>query len=51
MDLRSKSFLAVSLILLAIAVFAFVEGLIPVGIIFAVFGVGGLLARFMVKKK
>ena len=50
MDLRSKSFLAVSLILLAIAVFAFVEGLIPVGIIFAVFGTGGLLARFLVKK-
>ena len=50
MDLRSKSFLAVSLILLVIAVFAFVNGLIPVGILFAVFGAGGLLARFLVKK-
>lgn len=50
MDLRSKSFLAVTIILFAIAVFAFVEGLIPIGILFALFGIGGLLARFLVKK-
>ena len=51
MDLRSKSFLAVSIILLAIAVYAFVQGLIPVGILFAVFGLGGLAARHLSKKK
>ena len=50
MDLKSNYFLVISIILLAIAVYGFVQGLIPVGIIFAVFGVGGLLLRFMPKK-
>ena len=50
MDLRSKSFLAVTIILIAIAVFALVQGFIPVAILFAIFGAGGLLVRFLAKK-
>ena len=50
MDLRGKSFLIITIILFAIAVFAFFQGLIPIGILFAVFGMGGLLVRFLAKK-
>ena len=51
MDLRSRSFLIVTLILIAIAVFALVEGLIPVAVLFAIFGAGGLVVRYLAKKK
>lgn len=51
MDVRSKSFLAIIIILFAIAAFAFAEGLIPIGILFAVFGAGGLIVRYSVKNK
>ena len=50
MNFRSKSFLAVTIALFAIAVFAIVEGLIPIAVLFAAFGVGGLVVRHMAKK-
>ncbi len=50
MDFRSGSFLAVTIILFAIAVYALVQGLIPLAVLFAAFGVGGLLVRHKVKK-
>ncbi len=51
MDFRSKSFLTITIAMFAIAVLALVEGLIPVAVVFALFGVGGLLVRYKVKKK
>ena len=51
MDFRSPSFLIVTIAMFAIAVFAVVEGWIPIAILFALFGVGGLLVRYTVKKK
>ena len=51
MDLRSNSFLIVTIAMFAIAVYAFVEGIPLLGILFALFGVGGLAARFAAKKK
>ena len=49
--LKSKSFLVVAIALAGIAVYAFAEGLIPVGILFAVFGAGALLVWFAANKK
>ena len=34
-----------------IAIFAVVEGIIPLAVVFALFGVGGLMVRYTVKKK
>ena len=51
MDFSSNSFLIVTLAMFAIAVFAVVEGWIPIAVIFVLFGVGGLLVRHTVKKK
>ena len=51
MDFSSNSFLIVTLAMIAIAVFAVVEGWIPIAVIFVLFGVGGLLVRYKVKKK
>ena len=51
MDFSSNTFLIITIAMFAIAVFAFVEGLIPIGILFTAFGVGGLLVRYSVKKK
>ena len=51
MDFSSNSFLIVTLAMFAIAVFAAVEGWIPIAVIFVLFGVGGLLVRYTVKKK
>ena len=50
MDFRSKSFLAVVIIMFAIAVFAVVQGIVPLAVIFAAFGVGGLLVWHKAKK-
>ena len=51
MDFSSNSFLIVTLAMFAIAVLAVVEGWIPIAVIFVLFGVGGLLVRYTVKKK
>ena len=51
MDFSSNSFLIVTLAMFAIAVFVVVEGWIPIAVIFVLFGVGGLLVRYTVKKK
>ncbi|MER2139762.1 MAG: hypothetical protein ABS965_06530 [Succiniclasticum sp.] len=51
MDFRSPTFLIITLAMFAIAAYAFIVGIIPLGIIFALFGVGGLLVRFTVRKK
>ena len=51
MDFSSNSFLIVTLAMFAIAAFAVVEGWIPIAVIFVLFGVGGLLVRYTVKKK
>ena len=51
MDVKSNTFLIITIAMFAIAVFAFVEGLIPIGILFIAFGVGGLLVRYSIKKK
>jgi len=51
MDLGSNTFLIIILAMFAIAVYAAVSGIIPLAILFALFGVGGLAARFAVKKK
>ena len=40
MDFSSNSFLIVTLAMFAIAVFAVVEGWIPIAVIFVLFGVG-----------
>ncbi len=46
----SKYFLIITVILFAIAAYGFIQGLIPVGVIFAVFGVGGLLVWLKSRK-
>ena len=51
MDFSSNTFLIITIAMFAIAVFAVVEGWIPIAILFALFGVGGLLVRYTVKKK
>ena len=67
MDFGSNTFLIITIAMFLIAVFAIVQGLIPIGvvfalfvttaaysfalIVFALFGVGGLLVRYTVKKK
>ena len=51
MDFSSNTFLFITIAMFAIAVFAVAEGWIPVAILFALFGVGGLLVRYTVKKK
>ena len=51
MDFSSNTFLIITLAMFAIAVFAVVEGWIPIAVVFALFGVGGLLVRYTVKKK
>ena len=51
MDFSSDTFLIITLAMFAIAIFAVAEGWIPVAVIFALFGVGGLLVRYTVKKK
>ncbi|MBR3335204.1 MAG: hypothetical protein IKG23_13015 [Clostridia bacterium] len=51
MDFGSNTFLIITIAMFAIAAFAFVQGIVPLGILFALFGVGGLLVRYTVKKK
>ncbi len=51
MDFSSNTFLIITLAMFAIAVFAAVEGIIPLAVVFTLFGVGGLLVRYTVKKK
>ena len=51
MDFSSGSFLVITLAMFAIAIFAVVEGIIPLAVVFALFGVGGLMVRYTVKKK
>ena len=51
MDLRSNTFLIIIIAMFAIAAFAVFEGIIPLAVVFALFGVGGLAARLSVKKK
>ena len=51
MDFSSNTFLIITLAMFAIAVFAAVEGIIPLAVVFMLFGVGGLLVRYTVKKK
>ena len=51
MDVKSNTFLIITIAMFAIAVFAFVEGLIPIGILFTAFGVGGWLVRYSITKK
>ena len=51
MDFSSNTFLIITLAMFAIAIFAVAEGIIPLAVIFALFGVGGLLVRYTVRKK
>ena len=51
MDFKSTTFLIIILAMFAIAAYAFIEGIIVLGVLFALFGVGGLLVRFSVGKK
>lgn len=51
MDVRSNTFLIITIAMFAIAVFAVIQGIIPLAVLFALFGVGGLLVRYSVKKK
>ena len=51
MDFGSNTFLIITIAMFVIAVFAIVQGLVPIGILFALFGVGGLLVMYSVKKK
>ena len=46
----STQFLIITIILFATAVFAFVQGSVPFGVIFAVFGVAGLLVWLKSRK-
>ena len=50
MDFSSNTFLIITLAMFAIAAFAVVQGIIPLAVVFALFGVGGLLVRFKTKK-
>ena len=49
-DIRSKTFLFIILAMFAIAALAFVEDWLPIAILFALFGLGGLLMRYSAKK-
>ncbi len=50
MDCTSNSFLMVTLAMFATAALAVVQGIIPLAVPFALFGIGGLLARYKMKK-
>ena len=51
MDFGSNTFLIITIAMFAIAAFAVVQGIIPLAVLFALFGVGGLLVRYTVKKR